>query len=134
MQITPLPSSSFESYTTIPTQPLAYGTLCLRTAQRIAADALRDPASASDQALRSGAAIAERAAEQLLKAVPRTPCHRLDVAAQHAVDGAALLAQAARARGAEFTTEATLSAIRELAGRAVDAFGRALERVENDER
>lgn len=133
MQIAaPSSPTSVMTETTIPTQPLALGTLCLRTAQGIAASAANEPASAGDRSLLSGAAIARRAAEQLLLATPRTPYHRLDAAAAHAIEGAELLATAARARNAEFPVDVTLATIRDLSRRAFDAFELAFECVEND--
>lgn len=133
MQIAaPTESSMPMALTTMPTQPLALGTVCLRTAQQIAGAASQDPASMNDRSLHSGVVIARRAAEQLLLATPRTPFHRLDEAAGYALEGAALLATAARARNAEFPLDATLATIRDLSRRAFDAFEAALECVDND--
>lgn len=133
MQVSaPAMPSSTTLETTIPTQPLALGTLCLRTAQGIAARASNDPATVTDQSLFTGAAVARRAAEQLLLATPRTPFHHLDQAAAYALEGAKLLATASRARNAEFPVDVTLDTIRDLSRRAFDAFELAFERVEND--
>ena len=134
MQITAAPASStFASpRSTAPTQPLALGTLWVRAAQRVAAHGSNTPERASDQSFVVGAHLARNAAEQLLKATPRTQFHYLDQAAAHALEGAALLEKASLARNAEFPLDVTLATIRDLSRRAFDAFEHALERIDND--
>lgn len=130
MQIALRPQADYSISTTVPTQPLALGALYLRTARDVARDARMDPASVSDRALVSGAAVARRAADQLERAVARVPAQHPLEAARFARAGAELLLTASRARGAEFAALTTLELIRELAGRAEEAFGRAFDLID----